>query len=207
VALPDAGEIVFPGGDGCLYGFDAKSGQQHWTSDFNALGGTKGLYFETQPLVAGGAVIASLRLCVERGPQKGAPLIAITPGANPKVKWIFGRELNGFWGQMLLQDGVVYACSAPNILHALDPATGAERWRLALGGDVGGVGLQLGGGNGKIYVSNEDGDLFVVRVGDKPELLATFNLREMPAEYGRPTLCEHGLCVLTHEGVLMLRLP
>lgn len=208
VALPDAGEIVFPGGDGCLYGFDAKSGKQHWKSDFNALGGTKGLYFETQPLVAGGALIASLRLYVERGPQRGAPLIAIAPGASPKVKWIFGKDLNGFWPQMLLQDGVVYASSARNILHALDPGTGAERWRLPLGHDgVGGAGLQIGGGKGKLYVTNEDGDFFIVRPGDKPALLATFNLQEMPAEYGRATLCKHGLCVPTREGVLMLRLP
>ena len=208
VALPDAGEIAFPGGDGCLYGFDAKSGKQHWKSDFNALGGTKGLYFETQPLAAGGALIASLRLEVEMGPQRGAPLIAITPGANPKMKWIFGKDLNGFWSQTLLQDGVVYACSARNILHALAPGTGTERWRLPLGHDgIGGTGMQIGGGHGKIYVTNEDGDFFIVRPGDKPALLATFNLQEMPAEYGRATLCKHGLCVPTREGVLMLRLP
>ena len=124
------------------------------------------------------------------------------------MKWIFGKELKGFWGQTLLQDGVVYASSAPNILHALDPETGVEHWRLPLGHDsVGGVGLQIGGGNGQIYVTNEDGDFFIVRPGDKPELLATFQLEDSPAEYGRATVCEHGLCVPTQTGVLMLRLP
>lgn len=207
VALPDAGEIVFPGGDGCLYGFDAKSGKQHWKSDFNALGGTKALFFETQPLVASGALVASLRLSMEDGPQRGAPLIAITPGAEPKTKWIFGKELNGFWWQTLLQDGVLYACSAPNILHALYPETGAERWRIAIGdGDVNAGGMQIGGGDGKVFVTADSGDCFVVRPGEKPELLATFNLPGEPAEYGRPIVCEHGLCVPIRSGVLMLRL-
>jgi hypothetical protein len=91
VALPERNEIVFPGGDGCLYGSDAVTGKLNWKADLNEIGGTKELFFETRPEVVGGKIITSLRSILEMGPQKRAPLIAITPGDQPKVEWIFGK--------------------------------------------------------------------------------------------------------------------
>ncbi len=60
-----------------------------------------------------------------RGPQDG------------HVRW--RRELEGAVvpGPVLAADGTVYAASNAGVLHALDPATGRDRWRFDGGGPYG----------------------------------------------------------------------
>ena len=111
--MPIGKTIVFPGGDGPPYGFEAATGKQKWKADMNALGSTKELFFETQPVIWNDDVITSLRTCIEQGPQKGAPLIAVRPDKLPQPAWTVGKELDGFWWQMLVQEGVLCAVSAP----------------------------------------------------------------------------------------------
>ncbi|RYD29441.1 MAG: hypothetical protein EOP86_21735 [Verrucomicrobiaceae bacterium] len=184
VALPERGEVVFPGGDGCLYGFDAKTGEQYWKADLNAIGGTKDLYFECRPLVVNGMVIASLRKNVERGPIKNTPLIAVKPGkpgAPVETAWVFGKDLDGFWPQSLAQDGTVYAISAPNLLHALDPATGRERWCLpAESKDIGDEGLQIGGGQGRLYLTNSEAELMIIDPSSSPPAMQNWSSPDCP---------------------------
>ena len=221
---PARNEIVFPGGDGCLYGLDALTGTQNWKADLNAIGGTKGLFLESKPEVVDGRIIASLRSIIEMGPQAGAPMIAVSPpeknGGEPKVDWIFGKELDGFWWQSFVMDGVFYATSAPKkrgetvtgkrypvipgFLHALDPETGHELWRLEIP-PSGSMGVNMGGADGRLYLANEDGEITMVKTGKTPEVLATFELRE-GVGFARPAMTKHGLCVAHWGGVTMLKL-
>jgi len=197
--------VVFPGGDGLLYGFEAASGKPKWKADMNTLGGTKNLYFETRPMIWNDLVITSLRASIEEGPQMGAPLIALMPDKLPETAWTFGKELGGFWWQMVLQDGVLYAVSAPNILHAIDPTSGREHWRINVGSGTDAMGMKLAGARGRLFLSNTHGELVIVKLGSDPPAKATFEMAGMGASYGPPTLSAHGLFVPNRAGLLLVR--
>lgn len=206
-AMSGGKTIVFPGGDGLLYGSDAVTGKLGWKADMNTLGGTKELFFETRPVIWNDLVITSLRGSIEMGPQKGAPLIAVRPDKLPDPAWIFGKELDGFWWQMLVHDGVLYAVSAPNILHAIDPASGKERWRMNAGSNTpDGMGLKLSGGSGRLFLTNMEGELIIVKPGLVSATAETFDVRSGLSGYGRPTFSTHGLFVPMHDGLVLLRL-
>ncbi|MEZ5327165.1 MAG: PQQ-binding-like beta-propeller repeat protein [Verrucomicrobiales bacterium] len=194
--------VVFPGGDGLLYGFEAASGKLQWNADMNALGGTKNLFFETRPMIWNDLVITSLRSSIEGGPQKGAPLIAVRPDKVPEPAWIFGKELGGFWWQMVVQDGVLYAVSAPNILHAIDPASGKEHWQVKVGS--GSDPWMLYGAPGRLFLSSMEGEFVIVKLGADTPTVETFEMAGVGA-YGPPTLSGHGLFVPSRAGLFLVR--
>jgi outer membrane protein assembly factor BamB len=215
VAMPERGEVVFPGGDGCLYGFDARSGKQHWKADLNAIGGTKELFFECTPLVVNNMVIASLRHCIEMGPQ-AAPLIAVKPGkaGEPvQVVWVTGRERGGFSAQALVQGGIVFVISAPvesggtYLLHAIDPDSGKEKWKLAVGKTS--DSMSIGSDGRLLYLANEDNELIIVEPGATPRVLRSleFSGRGISPRSSRAVTSDFGLCLPLEEGVLMVRMP
>ncbi len=217
-AMPERGEVVFPGGDGCLYGFDAVSGKQHWKADLNAIGGTRGLFFECTPLVVKDTVIASLRHCIESGPQAGAPLIAIKPGKPGEpaaTAWVFGKDRGGFSSQLLAREDLVYAVSVStgregtNLLHAIDPASGREKWHLAAGDKDSGL-MGLGGEGNRLYLPDGDeGILRIIEPRPVPRLIRSieFSTLGISPRYSRAVSSPHGLCLPLRDGIIMLRDP
>jgi outer membrane protein assembly factor BamB len=56
------------------------------------------------------------------------------PGPNPAVRWTF-RGGAPIGSQPVVVAGVVYVVSNDGVLHAVDPTTGTETWRLPLGAE------------------------------------------------------------------------
>jgi outer membrane protein assembly factor BamB len=216
-AIPERGEVVFPGGDGSLYGFDAKSGKHHWKADLNAIGGTKELFFECTPLLSSNLIIASLRHCIEAGPRAGAPLIAVKPGkaGEPaETAWLIGKDRGGFSPQMLVHEGVLYAVSAPpdregtHLLHAIEPASGHEKWTLTVG-NKNTFTLGLGGNGRLLCMANEEGELFIVKpTAADPRVLRSLEISGMGLPHcARAVTSDHGLGLPLYGGILMVRMP
>ena len=116
-----------------------------------------------------------------RAPER--PIFAIKPGgsgditppadaqASSHVVWRkTGR--GSYMPTPLIYGDIVYVLSNAGLFDAYDLATGAEIYRQRL--EHGGSGFSASpvAADGKIYLSSEDGDIFVVRSGPTFALLA-----------------------------------
>ena len=101
------------------------------------------------------------------------------PNSNSAVVWHYGgvetrphaRREHVFGRTMstaCIVDEVVYITDLMGYLHCLDLTTGTRYWQYDLKSSVWGSPLYA---DGKVYIGNEDGDLFVFKHDKKPEVL------------------------------------
>jgi outer membrane protein assembly factor BamB len=76
---------------------------------------------------------------------------------------------------LVLYDGLLYMATEKGIASAIDPATGGRVWRKRLGGVFAASPVA---GDGKVYLTAESGDIFVLRAGPEGETLAQNPLGE-----------------------------
>ncbi len=112
------------------------------------------------------------------------PIYAIKPGANGDISLKDGKESNDFiaWSKQrggpymptpVVYGDLLYTCSNQGVLTAYNAKTGERVYQERLGGKGGAFTASPVASDGKIYLSSEDGDVFVVKAGPKYELLAT----------------------------------
>ncbi|MEQ8791269.1 MAG: PQQ-binding-like beta-propeller repeat protein [Pirellulaceae bacterium] len=95
-------------------------------------------------------------------------------GQPPEPLWI-SKKPGPVEPSLLYYRGLLYALMDNGVLTCLDGKTGEEQYRQRLGGDCNSTPLAS---DGRIYLSNNDGQTFVVRAGRQFELLATNDLGE-----------------------------
>lgn len=95
-------------------------------------------------------------------------------GKPPEPVWI-SEKPGGVEPSLLYYRGLLYALIDNGVLVCFDGATGREHYRERLGGDCNSSPVAS---NGRIYLSNNDGQTFVVRAGQSYELLSTNSLGE-----------------------------
>jgi outer membrane protein assembly factor BamB len=116
-------------------------------------------------------------------------LAAIKPGAIGDLSTPDGAKLNEYvaWVQPkagtylpteLAYEGGLYVLSNTGILTRFDAKTGAQTYKARVGGG-GDFTASPWGYDGKIFCLSEEGKTFVIRAGDKYELLGTNDLEEM----------------------------
>ena len=113
-------------------------------------------------------------------------------GGRPEVAWKSVRFKSGYVTP-LYHRGRLYTVNPVSMLVCGDAATGKVLWqeRLGLEGEVSASPVAA---DGKVYVTDERGATAVVRVGDRPRVLAT-------NEVGEPVLATPALA----DGALVLR--
>src|SRR6185437_9184051 len=79
----------------------------------------------------------------------------------------------------LVYNDMLYTCSNQGVLTAYNADTGERLYQERLGGKGGAFTASPVASDGKIYLSSEDGDVFVVKAGAKYELLATNHVGEV----------------------------
>ncbi len=161
--------ISFPGN---LAAYDPKTGKQLWVS--KGLGGT--IY--SSPVAGEGALFASTS-----GPG-GGPAIAVKPGGNGDVTesrrlWRLDR-FKGAIGSGVIREGYLYTISQDGIAACTDLKDGKTAWeeRLKGAGSRSSCWSSMLFADGKIYLPNQSGDVFVLRAAPKFELLATNSVNE-----------------------------
>lgn len=140
-------------------------------------------------------------------------LAAIKPGAAGDLTTPDGAKLNDFvaWIQPkagtylpteLAYEGGLYVLTNNGILTRFDAKTGAQTYkaRIVDGGDFT---SSPWGYNGKIFCINEDGKTFVIRAGDKYELVDTNDLDEMTL--ATPALIGDRLILRTENHLYSIR--
>jgi outer membrane protein assembly factor BamB len=172
VVTTSAGPELITNASNFVRGYDPKTGKQLWQ-----LGGSSKITAPT-PIFAGGLhIIAS-----GRAPER--PVFAVKPGARgdltlPKdatssaqVAWSkTGR--GSYMPTPLAYRGQLYVLANNGVLDAYEIASGNEiyRQRLPLVGS--GFSASPVAADGKIYLTNEDGEILVVEAGPTFKLIAT----------------------------------
>ncbi len=111
------------------------------------------------------------------------PIYAIRPGANGDISLKDGKNSNDFiaWSKQrggpymptpIVYGEFLYTCSNQGVLTAYNAKTGERVYQERIGGTGAAFTASPVASEGKIYLSSEDGDVFVVKAGSKYELLA-----------------------------------
>jgi outer membrane protein assembly factor BamB len=178
VVTTAAGAELVTNASNYVRGYDPRTGRELWK-----IGGSSKITAPTPVFADGLHVIAS-----GRAPER--PIFAVRPGARgditpgagrtggPHLAWSkTGR--GSYMPTPLIYRGQVYVLANNGVLDAYELATGKEiyRQRLSLVGS--GFSASPVAADGKIYLSNEDGEMLVVEAGPVFKHLATNSMGEM----------------------------
>jgi outer membrane protein assembly factor BamB len=154
-----------------IRGYNPESGKELWR-----LGGNSEITIPT-PIVGPGVII------VTNGYRGVQPIFAIKPGASGDITLKGDATTNEFiaWSTNrggpyiptpVIYGDLLYVLAINGVLAAYDVKTGQRVYqeRVAGGGSFSASPVAA---DGKLYLTSEDGDVFVVRAGPKYELLAT----------------------------------
>jgi outer membrane protein assembly factor BamB len=206
-------QVVFPGGDGCLYGFEPKSGRRIWKVDCNAprkLGecgmetDLRGFFFP-KLTVRKNSIYVGIHQGEAPWSTTHFPLYAINlqRHGKPTFHWIRNdKEFSGTLGSVAVAGDIMFTVSDTGWLMALDVANGRELSRCDLLGQPSTWGSPYIHG-GKLYVATVD-RLFVFSSGRDYKCLGQYDfgttIRGTPVSDGKY------LYVTTNSYVWALRL-
>lgn len=160
VVIDNAGQptALFLNGD-ALAAYDPATGKKLWAHEGDGATTPSPAASKDMLLVPGGELTA-LKLPIEQG--------------KPQVLWTSNKLRPGTASPILYQDRV-YSVSGAGILSCGSVKDGELLWQQRLKGPFSSSPIA---GDGKIYIFNEAGTGFVVKLGDKPEVLPSNELGE-----------------------------
>jgi outer membrane protein assembly factor BamB len=156
--------------------YDAETGKLVWKLGPNS------------EVTVGTPVVGDGLVYVTGGYPPVRPIYAVKPTANgditlPKdttssdaIAW--SNTAGTYIPTPLYYDGILYTCSNEGILTAYDAKTGERIYRQRVGGG-GSFAASPIAADGRLYFSNDDGDVIVVRAGRKYEELAKNPMKEV----------------------------
>jgi outer membrane protein assembly factor BamB len=118
------------------------------------------------------------------------PIYAIRPGATGDISLKDGKSSNEFvaWSYQrggtymptpLVYGDYFYTCNNSGIFSCYNAKTGEKIYQQRIGGQGGAYTASPVAADGKIYLSSEDGEIFVVKAGPKYELLSANPMGEV----------------------------
>jgi outer membrane protein assembly factor BamB len=159
-------------------GYDPLTGKELWR-----LSGNSEVTIPT-PIAGPGFAI------VTNGYRGVQPIIAIKPGAtgditltgdqtsSAHIAWSTKRG-GPYIPTPVIYQNQLYIVQTNGVLATYDVVTGKQIDQERLGGTGGAFSASPVAGDGKVYFSSEDGDIFVVKAGPKYELLAKNSIGEV----------------------------
>lgn len=159
-------------GSRAIRGYDPATGKELWRLTPNSEVTTP------TPIVAHDLIF------VTSGYRPIQPIYAIKLGATGDISLKEGTQTNEFiaWSKTrggpymptpVVYGDLLYTCSNQGVLTAYNAKTGERVYQERLGGKGGAFTASPVASDGKLYLSSEDGDVFVVKTGIKYELLST----------------------------------
>jgi len=174
-------------GAGYFKGYDPDSGEMLWQVD--------GLGNE---IYAMPIIDRSKKIIVGVSGHNG-PTMAIQPGGKGNstkshLLWRTEKKNPQRVGSGIIHNGLLYLADATGILQCLNAKTGEVIYRERLGGNLWGSILLA---DGKLYVSNLEGDTFVIAASDTFQLIAKNSLAE--STYAAMAVSQGELFLRTHK--------
>jgi outer membrane protein assembly factor BamB len=170
--LPQA---IFPGGDGWLYSFNARTGERIWKFDLNPKDavwpGTRN-YGVSTPVFASGKVFMSVGQDPDHGDGVGHTY-CIDPAKQGAMTesgrvWQYDKVRRSI-STAAVSDGLVYIADFRGLLHCLVEGTGKSYWTFDMQAPVWGSPLVA---DGKVYLGDQDGDVAVLKAGTELKKIA-----------------------------------
>ena len=129
-------------------------------------------------------------IVVASGRRPTAPVFVVRAGASgditlpkdktssPNIAW--SRQKTGsYMPTPLIYQGLLYVLKNEGIFTCFDLATGEEKYQQRTPHQGSGFSGSPVASDGKIYLPSEDGDIFVVKAGDKFELLGKNSIGQL----------------------------
>ena len=178
VATTSAGPVLVTNASNYIRGYDPRTGKELWR-----LGRSSKITAPTPIFTDDMFVVAS-----GRGPER--PIFVVRAGARGDLTLSDGKASSEavVWSRTgrgsymptpLVYNGILYVLANNGLFDAYDLRTGEEvyRQRLPLVGS--GFSASPVAADGKIYLSNEDGDILVIAAGPKFAHIATNSMGEL----------------------------
>jgi outer membrane protein assembly factor BamB len=178
VAETPGGPQLVTNASNFIRGYDPATGRELWR-----LGGSSKITAPTPIFDEGLLVVAS-----GRGPER--PIFAIRPDARGDLTLANGATSSRAipWSKTgrgpymptpIIYKGQLYVIANNGVFDAYDVRTGAEIYRQRLEGIGNGFSASPVAADGKIYLSNEDGDISVIAAGPEFRQIATNSMGEL----------------------------
>jgi outer membrane protein assembly factor BamB len=183
-----------------IRGYDPATGKELWR-----LSGNSEITTPT-PLVAHGLIY------VANGYRGIQPIYAIKPGAsgdisllgeastNDSIAWSHRRG-GPYTPTPLIMGDLMYILANQGVLSVYNAKSGERLYQQRVG-NGGSYSASLVGGDGKVYLSSEDGEINVVKAGPKYELLATNSVGEVVM--ATPAISDGLLLIRTMQHVIAI---
>ena len=180
-------QVLFPGGDGWVYAFEPTTGKPIWKFNCKPTAAKEGEEAEkdantliSTPVWHDGKVFVGIGQSPELGGGPGSmwAIDATKSGdiSQSGVIWhLSGDEIGRTGSTVAIRDGLLYMAESDGYLNCLDAATGKRVWRHDLKATMWASALVA---DGKVYITNEDGDSFVFKHGREDKLLATNKMKD-----------------------------
>lgn len=180
-------QVVFPGGDAWVYAFEPTTGKLIWKFNCKPGAGQEGDGEEKDvntliatPVWHDGKVFIGIGQSPELGGGPGSmwAIDASRTGdvSQSAVAWqVNGDDVGRTSSTAAIRDGLLYMAESDGYLNCLDATSGKRLWRHDLKATVWASALVA---DGRVYITNEDGDTFVFRHGRQDQLLATNRMKD-----------------------------
>lgn len=178
VAVTSKGPELVANASNYIRGYDPRTGRERWR-----LG-------RSSKITAPTPVFAEDLFVVVSGRAPERPIFVVRSGAQGDItppegqtesrSVVWSRTGRGsYMPTPLVYQGMLYVLANNGVLDAYDLRTGEEVYRQRLPTVGSGFSASPVAADGKLYLSNEDGELLVVKAGRKFELLATNSMGEL----------------------------
>lgn len=178
VAMTSDGPILVTNASNFIRGYDPRTGKELWR-----LGGSSKLTAPTPVFGDGVFVVASGRaperpIFVVRPDARGN--VTLPPGKTSSDAVVWSRTGRGsYMPTPLIYQGLLYVLANNGVFDAYNLKTGEEVYRQRLTTVGNGFSASPVAADGKIYLSNEDGDIVVVAAGPEFKQVATNSMGEL----------------------------
>jgi outer membrane protein assembly factor BamB len=178
IATTASGPVLLTNASNFIRGYDPNTGKELWR-----LGGSSKITAPTPIFGEGLFVVAS-----GRGPER--PIFVVRPNARGDLTLPDGKTTSEaiVWSRTgrgsymptpLIYNGVLYVLANNGTFDAYNLKTGDELYRQRLLTVGSGFSASPVAADGRIYLSNEDGEMLVIGAGEKFNHLATNSMGEL----------------------------
>jgi outer membrane protein assembly factor BamB len=201
-------QAMFPGGDGWLYAFNARTGERLWKFDLNpkdAVWPKTRNYGISTPVFSDGHVFMSVGQDPDH-PNGVGHAYCIKPGGKGDITasgrvWQYDQIRRSI-STAAVADGLVYVADMQGVLHCVDAKTGKPFWTYDTLAPVWGSPLVA---DGKVYLGDQDGDVAVLKAGTELKKIAEIDMGD--SVYSTPVPANGVLYIMTKSALYAIAAP
>ena len=164
-------------GAGTMHGYNPSSGEELWRMSGSSLNTTP-TPVSDQGLVYVTSGYRTRPIFAIREGATGDISLADGESSNAHVAWSSPRD-GPYIASPLVYRGYLYVVSANGVLTVFDAITGERAYKRRIGDTGGAYSASPIAADDRIYLTSEDGDIFIVRAGPEYELLAINRMGEV----------------------------